>query len=145
MILVHTRATGQGDIEELTQLFLQLGFGMCKICDAREHDRMIAHTSQLCHVVSNCYVKRPSSPNHHGFSAGSYRDMIRVAGVNETLWTDLFLSTREALLTELNIFLKDLTVVRDLLEAGDAEGMQACLREGRLAKEAIDTTLNGRP
>ena len=58
MILVPTLATAQGEIESLTALFLQLGFGMVKICDKYEHDRMIAHTSQLCHVVSNCYVKR---------------------------------------------------------------------------------------
>lgn len=145
MILVPTAATAEGDVEWLSELFLQLGFGRIKVCDKYEHDRMIAHTSQLCHVVSNCYVKSPSSIHHLGFSAGSYRDMIRVAGVNETLWTDLFLTNREALLTELNIFLNDLTQVRDLLEAGDEEGMKACLKEGRLAKEAIDTTLNGRP
>jgi len=137
MILVPTASTAPGEIEELTALFLQLGFGMCKICDKYEHDRMIAHTSQLCHVVSNCYVKSPSSPNHHGFSAGSYRDMIRVAGVNEVLWTDLFLTNRDALLEELDIFVNDLLKIRKALADSDAPEMERLLKQGRLIKEKI--------
>ena len=137
MILVPTRATASGDIEELSELFLKLGFGMTKICDAREHDRMIAHTSQLCHVVSNCYVKSPSSPNHRGFSAGSYRDMIRVAGVNEVLWTDLFMTNRDALLEELDIFVADMLKVRKALAEENWEEMQQLLKEGRIIKEQI--------
>ncbi len=137
MILVPTASTADGDIEWLSGLFIQLGFGMVKLCDKYEHDRMIAHTSQLCHVVSNCYVKSPSSPNHKGFSAGSYRDMIRVAGVNEVLWTDLFLTNRDALLTELDIFIGDLLKVRKALADSDEEEMKRLLKEGRLIREKI--------
>lgn len=137
MILVPTASTEDGDIEWLSGLFIQLGFGMVKLCDKYEHDRMIAHTSQLCHVVSNCYVKSPSSPNHKGFSAGSYRDMIRVAGVNEVLWTDLFLANRDALLTELDIFIGDLLKVRKALADSDEEEMKRLLKEGRLIREKI--------
>lgn len=137
MILVPTASTAPGDIEWMSELFIQLGFGMVKICDKYEHDRMIAHTSQLCHVVSNCYVKSPSSPNHKGFSAGSYRDMIRVAGVNEVLWTDLFLTNRDALLEELDIFVSDLLKVRNALADRDEEEMKRLLKEGRLIREKI--------
>ena len=137
MILVPTASTAPGDIEWMSELFIQLGFGMVKICDKYEHDRMIAHTSQLCHVVSNCYVKSPSSPKHKGFSAGSYRDMIRVAGVNEVLWTDLFLANRDALLEELDIFVSDLLKVRSALADRDEEEMKRLLKEGRLIREKI--------
>lgn len=137
MILVPTASTAPGDIEWMSELFIQLGFGMVKICDKYEHDRMIAHTSQLCHVVSNCYVKSPSSPKHKGFSAGSYRDMIRVAGVNEVLWTDLFLTNRDALLEELDIFVSDLLKVRSALADRDEEEMKRLLKEGRLIREKI--------
>ena len=137
MILVPTVSTAPGDIEWMSELFIQLGFGMVKICDKYEHDRMIAHTSQLCHVVSNCYVKSPSSPKHKGFSAGSYRDMIRVAGVNEVLWTDLFLTNRDALLEELDIFVSDLLKVRSALADRDEEEMKRLLKEGRLIREKI--------
>ena len=137
MILVPTASTAPGDIEWMSELFIQLGFGMVKICDKYEHDRMIAHTSQLCHVVSNCYVNSPSSPKHKGFSAGSYRDMIRVAGVNEVLWTDLFLTNRDALLEELDIFVSDLLKVRSALADRDEEEMKRLLKEGRLIREKI--------
>lgn len=137
MILVPTRTTAPGDVEMLSELFLSLGFGRIRICDRFEHDRMIAHTSQLCHVVSNAYVKSPSSPNHLGFSAGSYQDMIRVAGINEVLWTDLFMANRDALLTELDIFLGDLREIRDLLASGDVAGMETCLGKGREIKEEL--------
>ena len=137
MILVPTASTAPGDVDWLSELFIQLGFGMVKICDKYEHDRMIAHTSQLCHVVSNCYVKSPSSPNHKGFSAGSYRDMIRVAGVNEVLWTDLFLTNRDALLEELDIFVSDLLKVRNALANRDEEEMKRLLKQGRLIREKI--------
>ena len=137
MILVPTASTAPGDVDWLSELFIQLGFGMVKVCDKYEHDRMIAHTSQLCHVVSNCYVKSPSSPNHKGFSAGSYRDMIRVAGVNEVLWTDLFLTNRDALLEELDIFVSDLLKVRSALADRDEEEMKRLLKEGRLIREKI--------
>ena len=137
MILVPTASTAPGDVDWLSELFIQLGFGMVKVCDKYEHDRMIAHTSQLCHVVSNCYVKSPSSPNHKGFSAGSYRDMIRVAGVNEVLWTDLFLTNRDALLEELDIFVSDLLKVRNALANRDEEEMKRLLKQGRLIREKI--------
>lgn len=137
MILVPTETTAPGDIEWLSELFLQAGFGMVRLCDKKEHDRMIAHTSQMCHVVSNCYVKSPSSPNHKGFSAGSYKDMTRVAALNETIWTQLFLANREALLEELDILLADMQEVRELLAASDAEGLKECLKQGRLIKESI--------
>jgi prephenate dehydrogenase len=137
MILVPTAATAEGDVEWLSELFLQLGFGRIKVCDKYEHDRMIAHTSQLCHVVSNCYVKSPSSIHHLGFSAGSYRDMIRVAGVNEVLWTDLFMTNRDALLEELDIFVSDMLKVRKALAEENWEEMQQLLREGRIIKEKI--------
>ena len=137
MILVPTASTAPGDVDWLSELFIQLGFGRVKICDKYEHDRMIAHTSQLCHVVSNCYVKSPSSPNHKGFSAGSYRDMIRVAGVNEVLWTDLFLTNRDALLEELDIFVSDLLKVRNALANRDEEEMKRLLKQGRLIREKI--------
>ena len=137
MILVPTRSTGKEDIPELIDLFLKLGFGMVKLCDRQEHDRMIAHTSQLCHVVSNCYVKSPSSPNHRGFSAGSYRDMIRVAGLNEVLWTELFMANREALLEELDGFIGDLVKVRQALSHRDVDEMEKLLREGRIIRESI--------
>ena len=99
---------------------------------------MIAFTSQLAHVVSNAYVKSPTAKNHKGFSAGSYKDMTRVAWLNEKMWTELFFENKEPLLYEINEIISSLSEYRDALKSGDKEKMQEILRQGRIAKEEID-------
>lgn len=138
MILVPTVATAPGDIETLSEFFRGLGFGMIKVCSAETHDHMIAHTSQLAHVVSNSYVKSPVSSAYCGFSGGSYKDMTRVACLNEKVWTELFLWNRTALLTEIDDLIANIAHLRDALETQDADRLEALLREGREAKERID-------
>lgn len=138
MILTPTAATAPGDVEELSRFFRSLGFGTIKVCDAETHDRMIAHTSQLAHVVSNAYVKSPVSSAYSGFTGGSYKDMTRIACLNEAVWTELFLWNRDALLTEIDDLIANMTRVSDALRAQDAERLAALLREGREAKERID-------
>jgi prephenate dehydrogenase len=99
---------------------------------------MIAFTSQLAHVVSNAYVKTPTAQNHKGFSAGSYKDMTRVAWLNENMWTELFLENREPLLFELNSIINSLCEYRDAIENGDADTLRGLLKDGREAKERVD-------
>lgn len=138
MVLTPTAATGEGDIEELSAMFLQVGFQQVKVCDPQTHDRMIAHTSQLAHVVSNCYVKSPASRQCQGFAGGSYRDMTRVACLNEKVWTELFLLNRAALLSEIDRLTASLEQTRQAIAAGDRAGLEELLRQGREAKEQID-------
>ena len=138
MILVPTDATAEGDVENLGALFRQVGFGRIKVCDAQTHDRMIAHTSQLSHVVSNCYVKSPASAEYIGYAGGSYRDMTRVAYLNEKVWSELFLLNRECLMEEIDQLIGHISEVRAAVEAGDRTQLEAVLREGREAKERMD-------
>ena len=145
MILVPTEATAPGDIDELTTFFRGIGFGGIKVCSAEIHDHMIAHTSQLAHVVSNSYVKSPVSANYNGFTGGSYKDMTRVASINENAWSELFLDNREALLPEIDDLLRNMTAVRDAIESGDVERLKQLLREGREAKERIDAANPNQP
>ena len=106
--------------------------------DAKSHDAMIAFTSQLAHVVSNAYVKSPSARGHKGFSAGSYKDMTRVAWLNEYMWTELFLENKEPLLFEIDSIINSLSEYRDAIVADDADKLRGLLRDGRIAKEEID-------
>ncbi len=139
MILVPTKATAEGDIEALTALFKQVGFGMVRVCTAEMHDQMIAHTSQLAHVVSNNYVKSPVSVNYVGYTGGSYKDMTRIACLNEKVWTELFALNREALLSEIDRLVGNITELRDAIESEDLTRMEELLRQGREAKERIDS------
>lgn len=106
--------------------------------DAQNHDSMIAFTSQLAHVVSNAYVKSPSALSHKGYSAGSFRDLTRVAWLNENMWTELFLDNRDNLLNEIRTLIGNLSQYADALEARDSETLRTLLRDGRIAKELTE-------
>jgi prephenate dehydrogenase len=99
---------------------------------------MIAFTLQLAHVVSNAYVKSPTAQNHRGFSAGSYKDMTRVAWLNEYMWSELFLENKQPLLFEIDSIIASLTEYRDAIAENDKEKLTALLRDGRIAKEKVD-------
>ena len=117
-------------------------FGKFSLATAEDHDRIIAFTSQLAHVVSNAYVKSPSAKLHKGFSAGSYRDLTRVAWLNETMWTELFLQNGDYLADEIDTIIESLAEYRDAIRAGDETRLREILRDGRLAKEEIDGHIN---
>lgn len=129
------------DIRLLTRIQQALapaGFKAISVSTAEEHDRVIAFTSQLAHVVSNAFIKSPTARGHRGVSAGSYRDLTRVAWLNPEMWTDLFMENREHLLHEIDGLMQELHRYRDALAQGDAGAMRALLDEGRRRKQEID-------
>lgn len=113
-------------------------FGKISVTTAEEHDRMIAFTSQLAHVVSNAYVKSPTAQSHKGFSAGSYKDMTRVAWLNENMWTELFLENKQPLLDEIDTIINSLTEYRNAIASDNADELRSLLKDGRIAKERVD-------
>lgn len=135
-IIVPCKAS-QDSVDTVRRLALEIGFGMIRITTPEEHDRMIAFTSQVPHVLACSYVLSPCCPNHVGFSAGSYRDVSRVAAINENLWTDLFLSNREPLITELDILIENLSEMRNAIGENDPEKLREMLKSSRLIKEKL--------
>ena len=113
-------------------------FGRMTVTTAENHDRMIAFSSQMAHVVSNAFIKSPTARSHKGYSAGSYKDMTRVAWLNETMWTELFLDNRDYLTEEIDILMEHLAQYRKALHEQDDETLCSLLREGRLLKEEVD-------
>ncbi len=138
MVIVPPRFDDINLLGHIKSLLAPARFGKFSFTTADEHDRMIAFTSQLAHVVSNAYVKSPTAKDHKGFSAGSYKDMTRVAWLNETMWAELFVENREPLLFEIENIIKSLGEYRDAIAASDTERLIEILREGRIAKEEID-------
>lgn len=129
------------DIELLTQvkeLLAPVGLGSLSVTTAEEHDKMIAFTSQLAHVVSNAYIKSPTAAMHKGFSAGSYKDMTRVAKLNPRMWTELFLENQDNLLEELDGFMGQLNEYRRALAEKNETALIRLLREGTERKEEVD-------
>ncbi len=139
MILVPREKEDLFRMSRLRDLLKDAGFAAVTLTTAEKHDEMIAFTSQLAHVVSNAYIKSPTARDHQHFSAGSYRDLTRVAKLNETMWTELFLDNADYLGAELDNLIGALSEYRQALRARDAEGLKRLLREGRERKEEIDT------
>jgi len=135
MILVPPIDPDISLLDRIHKTLAKAGFTHVTITTAEKHDHMIAYTSQLAHVVSNAYVKSPNAQLHHGFSAGSYRDLTRVARLNETMWTELFLDNAEALTGEIDFLINSLQQYSDAIKTGDAERLCTLLREGRILKE----------
>lgn len=113
-------------------------FGFFSVTTAADHDRMIAFTSQMPHILSNAFIKSPTALEHKGFSAGSYRDLTRVAWLNAGMWTELFLENRDNLLFELDQYISSLTAYREALADRDEHRLYDLLQEGKLRKEEVD-------
>ena len=125
-------------LDRVKQALEPLGFKKFVVTTADFHDRMIAYTSQMCHVVSNAFIKSPSAKFHRGYSAGSFRDFTRVSRLNENMWTELFLENKEALLNELDLLINSLHEYRQAIMADDADTLRGLLRDGRVAKEEAE-------
>ena len=131
----------KGPIESMSRLkdlFTAIGFTNIQIATPEEHDKKIAFTSQLAHVVSNAYIKSPTAMEHMGFSAGSYKDLTRVAKLNEHMWTELFLENPENLTNEIDMLIDNLKKYSDAIKANDSETLCDLLRDGREKKARID-------
>lgn len=124
-------------VKLLSDLALEMKFGMIKISTPEEHDRMIAFTSQLPHILACAYVMSPCCPEHKGFSAGSYKDVSRVANINARLWSELFLENREPLISELEILRDNILSITDAVKANDKERIEELLEKAHKVKEAL--------
>lgn len=125
-------------LDRVHTLLAPVGFGSFSVTSPEEHDRVIAFTSQLAHVVSNAYVKSPTARAHHGFSAGSYRDLTRVAHLNPGMWAELMMDDAKNLSQEIASLIEALDAYRLALDAGDRDRLRMLLAEGDRIKRALD-------
>ena len=138
MVLVPENHNDIQLLSRVKDLLAPAGFSRFSITTAEQHDEMIAFTSQLAHVGSNAYIKSPTAGLHKGFSAGSYKDMTRVAWLAPRMWAELFLENKEYLMTELNTLIDNLRQYQDAMERNDLPGLVQLLDEGRRRKEEVD-------
>ncbi len=138
MIIVPPRFDNIELYDRIKALLAPMELKRIVFTTAEDHDRMIAFTSQMAHVVSNAFVKSPSAQRHKGYSAGSFRDLTRVAWLNERMWTELFLENKEYLIEEISILIDNLQKYKSAIENDDADTLREILREGRIAKEMCE-------
>lgn len=125
----------QEDFDLLSGLAKEIGAGKIVNTSPENHDRMIAYTSQLAHIVSSAYVKSPELDLECGFSGGSFQDMTRIATMNEKMWTDLFMQNKEYLIYELELLIENLNKYNEALKKSDSDEMLHLIAEGRQLKE----------
>ena len=138
MVLVPPSGYDMELLDHIKTLLLPAGFGKLSVTTAEDHDRMIAFTSQMCHVVSNAYIKSPTARSHKGFSAGSYKDLTRVAWLNPDMWAELMLENRDFMLREMDVLLENLTAYRNAIAADDFDDLRQLLDDGRKIKAEVD-------
>lgn len=137
MILTPHGISDIAVLDNVKKFFISLGFGDITFTTAEDHDRIIAYTSQLAHIVSNAYIKSPTVADRKGFSAGSYKDMTRVAKLNEEMWTELFIDNSDYLAGEIDTLIKNLQRYKSALENADSEALSALLKEGKDIKKQV--------
>lgn len=138
MVLVPPAFDDIALLQRVKELLAPAGFGRISVTTAQAHDEMIAFTSQMPHLISNAYIKSPTAAEHKGFSAGSYKDMTRVAWLNAPMWAELFLENRDCLLRELDWLMESLREYRAALEDNDLPELTRLLEEGKKRKEEVD-------
>ncbi len=138
MVLVPPVFDDMQLLERVKEALKPCGFGSFSVTTAQEHDKMIAFTSQMPHILSNAYIKSPTALHHKGFSAGSYKDLTRVAWLNAPMWAELFLENRENVLFELDTYLNSLIAYRKAVAAGDFDQLVQLLEDGKKRKEEVD-------
>lgn len=138
MVIVPPRYDDIELLGRVKELLAPAGFGRISVTTAEKHDQMIAFTSQMAHVVSNAYIKSPTARIHKGFSAGSYKDLTRVAWLNAPMWAELFMENKDFLLNELDLFINSLIQYRDAMTNDDMPELIRLLDEGRRIKEEVD-------
>ena len=138
MVLVPANHNDIELLSRVKELLAPAGFSRFSVTTAEQHDEMIAFTSQLAHVVSNAYIKSPTAGLHKGFSAGSYKDMTRVAWLAPQMWAELFLENKDFLMAELNTLIDNLRQYQDAMEHDDLPSLIQLLDDGRKRKEEVD-------
>ena len=134
LIITLTQKTDLNAVEIIEKLSYSMGFKKIVKTTPENHDRIIAYTSQLAHIVSNAYIKSPAALNENGFSAGSFLDLTRVALLDEKLWTSLFMLNRENLISEIEILEKNISEYKKALINNDSVYLEELLKEGKIKK-----------
>lgn len=138
MVIVPQRYDDPELLERIKTALLPCGFKSFSVTSAQEHDKMIAFTSQMPHILSNAFIKSPTALMHKGFSAGSYKDLTRVAWLNPQMWSELFLANKQNVINELDFYIESLCQYKQALVNEDAVALTFLLDEGRRRKEEVD-------
>lgn len=136
-ICTPTEDIPRNKTDALVGLAQEMGFARTVVTTPEHHDEMIAFTSQIAHVLACSYVLSPLAPYHAGYSAGSYRDVSRVARINADMWTELFIDNKEPLVREIDDLVSNLMKFKYCIVNGDENQLHDLMEQGNRIKEEI--------
>lgn len=136
MILVP-QATSKEQVSVLEKLSYDMGFKGVTVSTPEEHDRIIAYTSQLPHILACCYISDPDAVRHSGFSAGSYKDVSRVATINAKMWRELFLQNSDYLTGHIDMLVENLNRMKTYIDNAEGDKLEKMLDDGDKIKRRI--------
>ena len=131
LIVTLNADTDKTAVAVIEKLAADMGFGRIVECSAEVHDRKIAYTSQLAHVVSNAYVKDGDLECCLGFTGGSFQDMTRIAGVDENVWSELYVLNKDELSQKIGSLIDSLEEIKAAVESGNEKDLAKILANGR--------------
>ena len=137
-IVVPTAENTEEAILLCEELGRTLGFSRISRLSAKTHDSMIAFLSQLTHCIAVSLMNCNDAKDMEKYTGDSFRDLTRIAKINENMWSELFLLNKEALLAEMDAFAKEFDVFRRMLEAEDVEGMKKKMRASTKKRMKFD-------
>ncbi len=135
MVITVNETTNAAALDLIRNLTREMGFGRIVECSAEIHDRKIAYTSQLAHIVSNAYVKDWDIDCCVGFTGGSFQDMTRIAGVDESMWAALYLENAANISEKITALINSLAEIRDAIDGGKKDELEEILKKGRVLFE----------
>lgn len=141
-IITPTRKNTDGAIRLARELGEVLGFARISTLSPDEHDRMIAFLSQLTHCIAVTLMNCNSTPELEKYTGDSFRDLTRIAKINDRMWSELFLMNREALLAEMDAFAEEFSRLHDMIRLGDSEGLRAAMRASCERRSLFDKPKN---
>lgn len=137
LITPTDRNTPEG-VEFARQLGQALGFAHIRVLSCAEHDRMIGYVSQLTHAIAVSLMCAPGAERFAEYTGDSFRDLTRIARINETMWAELFLWNRENLIDEIDGFTARLQALKSYLQQGDRAALEEMFRQSTRARAAFD-------
>lgn len=136
-IVTPYEKTPRNKVDALVGLAQNMGFARTVVTTPEHHDEMIAFTSQIAHVLACSYVLSPLAPMHPGYSAGSYRDVSRVARINAEMWSNLFIDNKEALVREIDDLVSNLMKFKYNIVNEDEPALRELMNKANSIKEEI--------
>lgn len=137
-IITPTERNTEEAIETCRELGEELGFARISILTPEEHDKMIAFLSQLTHCIAVTLMTCNESEGLEKYTGDSFRDLTRIAKINDAMWSELFLMNRDALLCEMDAFIGEFEKLRGMIVDGDRDGMRRMMQRSTERRSLFD-------